>query len=113
MKDCLFCKIAEGSIPADILYQDDDVLVFRDIHPMAPHHLLVIPRKHIARVEDLESGDTELAGKLILTAKKVAKDLGLKKGYRLVFNNGSHGGQQVLHIHLHLLGGRPLRWPPG
>ncbi|MDD3715613.1 MAG: histidine triad nucleotide-binding protein [Candidatus Marinimicrobia bacterium] len=113
MNDCLFCRIAEGDIPAELIYRDKDLLAFRDINPQAPLHVLIIPRKHIARVEDLDSADTELAGKMILAAKKIAKEQGLKTGYRLVFNNGPDAGQEVQHIHLHLMGGRRFHWPAG
>jgi histidine triad (HIT) family protein len=113
MKDCLFCKIAAGEIPSDIVYHNDELLAFRDINPQAPQHILIIPRKHIPRVEDLEDKDAGLAGRMILAAKHIAKDLGLLRGYRLVFNNGEDGGQEVEHIHLHLMGGRRFGWPAG
>ena len=111
---CLFCKLAKGEINSDIVYEDDEVIAFRDIHPQAPHHILVIPRRHIATVNDTDPEDTTLIGKLILTAQRVAKDLGVAEdGYRLVMNCNGHGGQTVFHIHLHLLAGRSLHWPPG
>lgn len=113
MENCLFCKIAKGEIPAVIVYEDDDLLAFRDINPQAPEHILIIPRRHIARVENLEAADAELTGKLVLAAKKIADDLKLSKGYRLVFNNGPDAGQEVEHIHLHLMGGRKFSWPAG
>ena len=111
---CLFCKLAKGEINSDIVYDDDEVIAFRDIHPQAPHHILVIPRRHIATVNDTDPEDTALIGKLILTAQRVAKDLGVAEdGYRLVMNCNGHGGQTVFHVHLHLLAGRPMHWPPG
>lgn len=113
MSDCIFCKIIKGSIPSNKVYEDDDVFAFKDINPAAPVHILIIPKKHIARVEDVREEDSLLLGKIIYSAKKIAEDLGLEKGYRLVFNNGEDGGQTVDHIHLHLLGGRSFNWPPG
>lgn len=111
---CLFCNIVEGKIPADIVYQDDEVLAFRDINPQAPTHILCIPRKHIDTTNDLADEETAMAGKLLLTASKLAKQLGFAQdGYRLVVNCNGHGGQTVFHIHLHLLGGRRMAWPPG
>jgi len=114
MSDTLFSKIAAGEIPADIVYEDDDVVAFRDIGPQAPTHVLVIPRKPIPTVNDLDPGDAELVGKLFLVAKKIAKDEGIAEaGYRTVINCNAGAGQTVYHLHLHLLGGRPMRWPPG
>jgi histidine triad (HIT) family protein len=107
--DCIFCKIAAGSIPADIVYRDDDVVAFRDIHPQAPVHIVIIPRRHIASVNDLKESDRALAASLILVAGKVAQKEGIaKSGYRLSINNGPDGTQEVPHIHLHVLGGRLL-----
>ncbi len=112
--NCLFCKIASGELESDIVYQDETVVAFRDIHPQAPHHILVIPRKHIATVNDAQAEDSALIGKLVLTAQQVATELGVAiDGYRLVMNCNGHGGQTVFHIHLHLLAGRPMHWPPG
>jgi len=111
--DCIFCKIAAKDIPAEIVHEDADLVAFRDLNPQAPTHVLVIPRKHIPTVNDLEPGDAELVGKLFLAAKEIAAAEGLPEGYRLVMNCGEAAGQSVWHIHLHLLGGRPLRWPPG
>jgi len=112
--DCLFCKIINGDIPADIVYQDDDVLGFNDVNPQAPTHVLFIPKKHIATVNDLEKNDAELIGKLYLAAKKVATDNGFaEQGYRLVMNCNAGAGQTVFHIHLHMLAERSLSWPPG
>lgn len=110
--DCLFCQIAGGEMSADVVHQDDDLMAFRDINPQAPTHILVIPRKHVPSVDELQEEDAELVGKLFLAAREVAADEGLD-GYRLVMNNGASAGQSVFHIHLHVLGGRPLSWPPG
>jgi len=111
---CFFCKIAEGDIPADIIFQSDDVIAFRDINPQAPTHALIIPKRHISTLNDLEEGDEHLVGSLFLAAKSLATELGFAEdGYRTVFNCNAHGGQSVYHIHLHLLGGRQLGWPPG
>ena len=108
-EETLFTKIINHEIPADIKYQDDDVTVFADINPRARVHLLVVPTRAIASVNDLEDGDALLIGKLVLTAKKMAEQLGIAAdGYRLIFNVGEHGGQAVPHIHLHLIGGAPL-----
>jgi len=112
MNDCLFCKIIAGDIPADKIYEDDDVLAFYDIGAQAPHHFLVIPKKHIATLNDVD--DAVLVGKLTLTATNIAKELGFADdGYRVVMNCNEQGGQTVYHIHLHCLGGRQLSWPPG
>ena len=111
MEGCLFCKIIAKEIPTEIVYEDDDFLAFKDIKPMAPVHLLVIPKKHIPSINHLESEDKELIGKLFLTAKEIAKEQGLfDKGYRLIFNVGRDAGQAVDHLHLHLLGGKTLSW---
>lgn len=112
--DCLFCKIVNKTLPAKIEYEDEDVLAFSDIHPQAPIHMLVIPKRHIAKVEDLGETDAELAGKLIVLAKKLAKEKNVDKdSFRLVLNNGALAGQSVFHVHLHLLAGRKMAWPPG
>jgi len=114
MSECIFCKIAEGGIPAEVVYEDDQVLAFRDLNPQAPVHILVIPRKHIATLNDLDDGDAELMGRLYLAAKRIAADEGIaESGYRTVINCNAGAGQTVFHIHLHLLGGRPMGWPPG
>jgi len=114
MSDCIFCKIASGDIPADKLYEDDDVLAFRDLGPQAPTHALVIPKVHIATLNDLTEANQAIMGKLFLAAKQVAADQGIAAdGYRTVMNCNNHGGQTVYHIHLHLLGGRRMTWPPG
>ena len=112
MSDTLFSKIAVGEIPADIVYEDEDVLAFRDIGPQAPTHILVIPRKPLAQLSEAEPEDESLLGHLFLVARKVAKDEGLED-FRLVVNNGAGAGQTVFHLHLHVLGGRQMRWPPG
>ena len=112
--NCVFCKLAKGEINGDIVYEDDEVIAFQDMHPQAPHHILVIPRRHIATLNDASPEDATLIGKLMLTAQQVAKKLGVAEdGYRLVMNCNGHGGQTVFHIHLHLLAGRSLHWPPG
>ena len=110
----IFTKIINKEIPANIVYEDDEVLAFRDISPQAPEHILVIPKKEIPTVNDIEEADAALVGNLFLTAKKIAKDLGFdEKGYRLVMNCNEDGGQTVNHIHMHILAGRQLSWPPG
>ncbi|MCW8886713.1 MAG: histidine triad nucleotide-binding protein [Motiliproteus sp.] len=111
--DCLFCKINAKEIPADALYEDDQVLAFRDISPQAPHHFLVIPKKHISTINDIAEEDCQIVGHMQLTAAKLAKQLGFsQQGYRTVMNCNQHGGQTVYHIHLHVLGGKPMGWPP-
>lgn len=112
--DCLFCKIVAGDVPGDVVYEDEEVYAFRDINPAAPTHVLVIPRKHIASVKDATPEDEALMGKLVMAANKVAEQEGLAEdGFRYVINTGGFGGQTVFHIHLHVLGGRQLIWPPG
>jgi histidine triad (HIT) family protein len=112
--DCLFCRLIKREIPTSIIFEDPEIFVFNDIKPQAPFHLLVIPKKHIATINDVDTTDELLMGKMILTAKKIAKDQGFcEKGYRLIFNVNEHGGQEIFHIHLHILGGRPMHWPPG
>ena len=111
---CLFCKMVEGQIPTDKVYEDDELLAFRDINPQAPVHILIIPKKHITTLNDASVDDQRLLGKIILKAKDLAAEEGLAEdGYRTVFNCNAHGGQSVYHIHLHLLGGRQMTWPPG
>ncbi|WP_200834093.1 histidine triad nucleotide-binding protein [Nitrincola tapanii] len=111
--DCLFCKILAGEIPAQRLYEDDRVIAFRDINPQAPFHALIIPRKHISTLNDVQAEDAELVGHMLRTAATLASEYGFaQEGYRTVFNCNPHGGQTVYHIHLHLLGGKPLGWPP-
>ena len=114
MSDCLFCKIVNGEITSDLIYEDDDVVAFNDLNPQAPHHFLCIPKQHITTTNDLQDGHALIVGKLILAAKKVATDLGVADdGYRMVMNCNQHGGQSVFHIHLHVLAGRQMSWPPG
>lgn len=113
MSETIFSKIIRKEVPADIVYEDDLTLAFRDIAPQAPVHILVIPKKPIPQLDDAESDDHALMGHLLLTAKRVAQQVGLDNGYRIVINNGSDGGQTVHHLHLHILGGRQMRWPPG
>jgi len=109
---CIFCKIIAKEIPANIVYEDDLVLAFHDIHPAAPIHVLVIPKEHVETVEDIPKGD-HIVALMTERAVQIAKDLNLREGFRLVINNGDNGGQTVYHLHLHLLGGRFLTWPPG
>jgi histidine triad (HIT) family protein len=114
MSDCLFCKIVDGKIPAKMVHQDDRSVAFRDINPQAPTHILIVPKKHIATLNELTEEDTALVGYLHVVARKLAADEGLaERGYRTLFNTGKEAGQTVFHIHLHLVGGRPLGWPPG
>ncbi len=112
-QETLFSKIIRKEIPADIVYEDDLALAFRDINPQAPVHILVIPKKPIPKLADAESGDQDLMGHLLLTVKRVAEQQGLSNGYRVVINTGNDGGQTVDHLHLHILGGRQMNWPPG
>jgi histidine triad (HIT) family protein len=112
--DCLFCKILAGDIPADIIFESDDAIAFRDINPQAPTHALIIPRKHVATINDLEEGDEALVANLFLAAKSIAAAEGIAEaGYRVAMNCNAAAGQTVFHLHLHLLGGRELAWPPG
>lgn len=111
--DCLFCKIAERKIPASIVGEDDRMIAFRDINPQAPTHILIVPKKHIASLDEAAEPDQELLGHLLLTAREIAREEGVAAGYRTVINNGAGAGQSVFHIHVHLLGGRPMSWPPG
>ena len=111
--DCIFCKIASGAIPAPRLYETNDVLAFADLNPQAPVHVLVIPKEHLKSLADAEASHSDLFGKLLSAATEVARRQGLEKGYRVVINTGSDGGQTVLHLHLHVLGGRAMHWPPG
>jgi len=111
---CLFCKITRGEIPATVVFEDDDIMAFRDINPQAPTHLLIIPKRHIATINDTNDEDNQLLGNMVLRAQKLAQTEKINDtGYRLVFNINSGGGQEVYHIHLHLLGGRQMTWPPG
>jgi histidine triad (HIT) family protein len=114
MEDCLFCKIAAGQIPGKIVYQDETVVAFEDINPKAPHHILLIPRRHIASMADLTPDDGPMLAAIFMTAARLARELGLsERGYRFVTNVGPDAGQSVFHLHFHLLGGRPFSWPPG
>lgn len=114
MADCLFCRIAAGEISADEVYEDDQVVAFRDINPQAPVHLLVIPRRHIASLSEAEEREQDLLGHLCSVAAQIAKQEGLTaSGYRVVINSGPDSGQEVNHLHLHVLGGRKMSWPPG
>jgi histidine triad (HIT) family protein len=114
MADCLFCKIIAREIPASIVYEDDRVLAFNDINPQGPTHVLVVPKRHIATLNDLAEGDDAIVGELVRRAAAIAKDRGIDAGgFRTVFNTNRDAGQTVFHIHLHLIGGRGLAWPPG
>lgn len=114
MKDCVFCRIANGEIPATRLHEDDATVAFRDANPAAPSHALVIPRAHIATLDDASVSDQQVLGRMMWTARTVAGILGLSaSGYRLVMNTHAGAGQSVFHIHIHVLGGRPFTWPPG
>ena len=114
MSDCLFCKVIAGEIPAQIVHEDEELVAFRDINPQAPLHVLVVPRRHIATLNDLQPADDALVGSMFRRAAALASDDGYgERGYRTVFNCNREAGQTVFHIHLHVLGGRPLTWPPG
>jgi histidine triad (HIT) family protein len=110
--NCLFCKIIKGDIPAAKLYEDEDIFAFRDIAPQAPLHFLIVPKRHISGPSDVTPGDEQLIGKMVRMAGEIAGKEGIGH-YRLVFNNGEEAGQSVFHIHLHVLGGRSMSWPPG
>jgi histidine triad (HIT) family protein len=111
--DCVFCKIVTRAIPAKFVHQDDELVAIEDIHPQAPTHLLVIPKRHIPTVLDLKPEHARLLGRIFETANRLALERTLEGGFRVVVNNGPDGGQTVYHLHFHLLGGRPMRWPPG
>ena len=112
--DCLFCKIVAGDIPADVVYESDTILAFRDVNPQAPTHVLVIPKRHIETINDLQEGDRQVVGDLFLVAARIAAEEGIADdGYRVVMNCNEGAGQSVFHIHLHLIGGRAMNWPPG
>ena len=114
MTDCLFCKIVNREIPGSIAYEDDRILAFNDINPQAPTHVLLVPKRHIASLNDLAPGDDQIVGELARRAAAIAKERGIATGgYRTVFNTNRDAGQTVFHIHLHLLGGRAMQWPPG
>ena len=114
MSECIFCRIASGDIPAKVIHRDDHVVAFHDLAPQAPAHVLIIPVRHVGGIAEIDEADAPLAGHLLTVATKVARDLGLEdSGYRVVVNQGRDGGQSVGHLHLHVLGGRALAWPPG
>lgn len=112
-EDCLFCKIRDKKIPSKMVYEDGEIFAFEDISPQAPTHVLFCPRKHFASLDEATNDDQGVIGKLHLVAAQIAKERNLQSGYRTVFNNGTGAGQSVFHLHLHLLGGRRFRWPPG
>ncbi|MBW3612237.1 MAG: histidine triad nucleotide-binding protein [Chloroflexi bacterium] len=111
--DCLFCQIVAGEVPSDRVHEDDDVIAFRDVNPQAPTHVLVIPRQHVADAHSLADEDGPLLASLFGAIRRVAAAEGLENGYRVITNVGAEAGQSVFHLHLHLIGGRPMRWPPG
>ncbi|MDR2163903.1 MAG: histidine triad nucleotide-binding protein [Clostridiales Family XIII bacterium] len=113
MSDCIFCRIVNGEIPSETVYEDEEIIAFNDMQPQAPVHVLVIPRKHIASLDDITETDEELLGRLMSKVHIIAEMLGLANGYRLVANTGEDGLQTVRHLHFHLLGGRKMSWPPG
>lgn len=113
MTDCLFCKIIDGKIPAKKVYEDDRTFVFEDIRPQAPTHVLIIPKRHIVGLDQASEADADIIGYCQLVAAKIARERKLERGYRTVLNVGPDSGQSVFHLHLHLLGGRPMTWPPG
>ena len=113
MADCVFCMIANHEIPSNIAYEDDKIICFHDLDPQAPVHVLVIPKKHIESLDDVKEEDKELMGHIMITIKKIAAELGLEKGYRVVSNSGEDAFQTVKHLHFHILGKRKLTWPPG
>ena len=114
MADCLFCKVVAGQVPATVVFQNDQVVAFKDITPRAPTHVLIVPRRHIATLNELAPDDDRLVGEMVRAAAAIAKEQGLaERGYRTVFNCNADAGQTVFHVHLHLLGGRPMTWPPG
>ena len=113
MSECIFCRIVKGEIPSKKVYEDENFVAFHDIDPQAPVHIIVIPKKHIESLNKATEEDAKLLGEWVFTARKIAEKLKLDKGYRIVINTGRQGGQAVLHLHLHLLGGRNMGWPPG
>lgn len=113
MNDCLFCKIIRGDIPSKKVYEDEHTFAFEEIDPKAPTHVLIIPKKHIRGLKEAQESEAEIIGRCHLTAAKIAKDRNIEDGYRTVINVGPKSGQSVFHLHVHLLGGRDLRWPPG
>jgi histidine triad (HIT) family protein len=113
MDNCLFCRIVEGEIPSNKVYEDDSVIAFHDIDKKAPVHVLIVPKKHIASIAEVSEEDMGIIANIVRTAQKLAAEFGLKDGFRIVVNTGKDGGQSVPHLHFHLLGGRALAWPPG
>lgn len=113
MTACIFCQIAAGAAPARIVYRDEDIIAFHDIAPQAPTHILIVPARHITSLAETDARDTLLLGRLIVVATDIARTEELAAGYRLVISTGPQGGQTVGHLHVHLIGGRPMRWPPG
>jgi histidine triad (HIT) family protein len=114
MEDCIFCKLANGEIPTEFVFESENVVAFNDVNPVAPVHVLIIPKKHLGSVNDLHELEVGLIQEMTLAAQNIAESLGIKdKGYRLVINTGLDGGQEVGHLHMHLIGGRPMNWPPG
>lgn len=114
MTDCLFCKIRDGEIPCEKVFENDSVIAFKDVNPQAPIHILIVPKKHISTVNDLNARDKDVPGQMFLAAKQIAADAGIaEEGYRLVMNCNAKAGQTVFHIHMHLIGGRVMTWPPG
>jgi histidine triad (HIT) family protein len=113
MSDCIFCKIAAKEIPAKLIYEDPEIFAFEDIHPQAPVHLLICPRKHIESLAHAQEADAALLGRMLLVAKKLAAERGHGAAHRTIFNTGAAAGQSVFHLHLHVLAGRPMTWPPG
>ena len=114
MDQCIFCRIVERSLPARIVFEDDEIVAFEDAHPQAPVHTLIVPRKHLASLKDATAEDAALLGRMLVVATQLARERGLEtRGYRMVFNTGAGAGQTVFHLHLHLLGGRVFHWPPG
>lgn len=111
--DCIFCRIARGEIAAQVVLEDEETLAFRDLNPVGPHHVLVIPKRHVASLAETGDGDRDLLGRCLVQATRVARELGLESGYRVVVNTGAEGGQTVPHLHLHVIGGRAMTWPPG
>ncbi len=114
MTECLFCKIIGGEVPSTIIYSDDDIVAIEDINPQAPTHVLVLPRKHIPTTLDIGDDDLELMGRCLAASNQIAREKGIDgSGFRIVLNSGADAGQSVYHIHFHLIGGRPMMWPPG
>lgn len=113
MEDCLFCKIVKKEIPAEIVYENDKFIAFRDINPQAPTHILIIPKEHFASLKEIPAEKKGILAELLLAARQIAEEMELSRGYRIVLNTGKESGQAVFHIHFHLLGGRQMAWPPG